>query len=833
MKNLTHLSKIFFALTLAFGINIFSYAYDFKVGDLCYAVLNYEEVAVVGENYAPAYYYLPASLEIPSKVVYSGNTYTVTEIGNYAFQACEMLESVTIPNTVKKVGIYAFAACTKLLNISFPESLEDVMGGALYECAWYDNQPDGLIYVGNLLYRYKGVAPAETIEVREGTKAILDFAFCQQSNIQSVVLPNSVTSVHVQAFANCPNLETIVLPNSLSVIEDETFSNCTKLSSINLPQNVSIIGANAFRACSSLLHIEWPQQLTNIGASAFYECTQLDNVDAIPASIQKIGAKAFYNTAWEQRQPAGYIYIHNVFYAYTGELTENLHINIKPGTTYISGGAVSRCIVVNGRYSENVVRKLTIPTTVTEIEDETFRSCRNLDTIICTSVEPPVISENTFNPTLQKDKHVLLVPTKALDIYSWMGLLPYEAAPYWNNFTNVKPITDPYVYDPMYFEKDSIQYHITNDTLAPYEVEVTHWYSLEQWDMQRYNYPELTTANIPATVTYKGTTYLVTRVGKMAFYHAPQLQSVTIGENVKTIDEQAFSVCRNLSHVVIGENVDSILLSAFASGNSKIKVLDIPKNVKYIDHKSLSAYSLEAINVHPDNANYTSVDGVLFNKQKNYLQEFPRSKATTYMVPDCVDTIGRSAFASNHNIVLISFSPNSQLKHIEKEAFWGCLLMQRLDLPASLQSIEERAFNGCSSLKSITSMNITPPVMSAWYNYNEQVFGSVSYDIPLFVPAESVDRYDAAPQWDRFTTVLPIGSINMNDFPTLWGLQRTSFNEYLECSDSYASLFQSNDETITNTSNLVSIICAKKTNKYCCIVDCKIKILFCMIIRLK
>ena len=143
MKNLTHLSKLFFALTLAFGINVFVSAYDFKAGDLCYSILNYEEVAVVGENYAPAYDYLPSTLEIPSQVVHSGNTYTVTEIGNYAFQACEMLEAVIIPNTIKKIGIYVFTGCTKLINISFPESLEDVMGGALYECAWYNNQPDG------------------------------------------------------------------------------------------------------------------------------------------------------------------------------------------------------------------------------------------------------------------------------------------------------------------------------------------------------------------------------------------------------------------------------------------------------------------------------------------------------------------------------------------------------------------------------------------------------------------------------------------------------------------------------------------------------------------
>ena len=781
MKTINSFRSKLLALTLALMASVSSFAYDFQDGYLFYNILADGTVAVTNERLGLPYNNLPASLVIPSEVTGNyGAKYQVSEIADYAFQGCDKLESLVIPNTVKKIGIYAFTGCSKLLNISFPESLEDVMAGALYECAWYDNQPDGLVYVGNLLYRYKGIAPTGVITINEGTKAVLGLAFSNQPNITSVILPESVTSVHMQAFGDCPNLESVTLPTWLSVIEDYTFQNCSKLQNINLPLGLDQIGKEAFAGCSSLTILDWPLQLKNIGARAFYNCNQLDGIENISPNIEKIGADAFGNTAWESKQPSGYLYIRNIFYAYTGEVTDSMHIEIKKGTTYISGGAVSRCVTKINEYStKNVVSKITIPNSVTEIEDETFRYCHNLDTIICTSVQPPLISENTFNLTLQKNKHVLLVPIKALDIYSWRGLRPYEAAPYWNNFTNVKPITDPYVYDPMYFEKDSIQYHITNDTLAPYEVEVTHWYGLEQWDMEGYNYPELTTADIPASVTYKGTTYLVTRVGKKAFYYAPQLQHVTIGENVKIIDERAFAVCRNLSQVVIGENVDSILFNAFASGTSKIKVLDIPKNVKFIENKSLSAYSLEAINVHPDNANYTSVDGVLFNKQKNYLQEFPRSKATTYMIPDCVDTIGNLAFASNHNIISISFSPNSQLKHIEKEAFMGCIFMQRLELPTSLQSLEERAFNNCCSLEAITSMNPTPPVMSNRYNYNQQVFGSVSHDVLLFVPAESVELYDAAPQWDRFATILPIGTITMNDFPTLAGLQRTSFNAYM------------------------------------------------------
>ena len=748
MKKLSQMSKICFALAIAFVANVFSYAYDFKVGDLCYTILNYEEVAVVEEDYAPAYYYLPASLEIPSKVVYSGNTYTVTEIGNYAFQACEMLESVTIPNTVKKVGIYAFAACTKLLDIAFPESLEDVMGGALYECAWYNNQPDGLVYVGNLLYRYKGIAPVGTIEVREGTKAILDYAFSQQSNIQSVVLPNSVTSVHIKAFEKCLNLETIVLPNSLSVIEEETFSNCPKLSSINLPQNVSIIGANAFRACSSLSHVEWPQQLTNIGANAFYECTQLDNVDAIPASIQKIGAKAFYNTAWEQRQPAGYIYIHNVFYAYTGELTENLHINIKPGTTYISGGAVSRCIVVNGRYSENIVRKLTIPTTVKEIEDKTFASCTKLDTIICAANRVPIIGENTFGKKAYENAKLF--------VFDYL-LSDYRYGDFWRNFVNIQPITDYSSFDSKTFMSDGLYYNIINDTIAPFEVEITYtWGAGASFNTR--NYTDLTTLHVPSTVEYQDIVYDVTRIGKNAFCGAQKLQRVSMSENIKTIDKFAFVNCSQLTEVQIGESVDSILLDAFSFGN--LQQLTIPKNVKYIAPLIVRKNPITSIIVHPENTNYTSINGVLFNKKENVLHTFPAAYATEYTIPESVDTIGNCAFAST-SIKSVIFPKN--LVYIANEAFIGTNLTE-LILPASLQSIGMYAFDMCSSLTKVTCCATTPPIMSdgeSEYKYHVFLRVPVS-DIPLYVPTESIDAYKEANQWKEFGQILPIESTSVD-----------------------------------------------------------------------
>ena len=279
MKTINSFRSKLLALTLTLMASVSTFAYDFQSGYLFYNILPDGTVAVTSETYGIPYDYLPNSLVIPSEVNgYNGETYVVTEIANYAFSGCSMLDTLVIPNTVKKIGMYAFTGCTKLVYISFPESIEDILGGALYECAWYNNQPDGLIYIGNLLYRYKGTAPTGTIVVKDGTKAILDFTFSNQPNIQSVVLPESVTSIHIQAFGDCPNLESVVLPSKLEAIEDHTFQYCEKLTNIKLPDALKLIGKNAFIGCTNLTKLTLPSSVQIIEDEAFANCTSLTEV---------------------------------------------------------------------------------------------------------------------------------------------------------------------------------------------------------------------------------------------------------------------------------------------------------------------------------------------------------------------------------------------------------------------------------------------------------------------------------------------------------------------------------------------------------------------------
>ena len=222
-----------------------------------------------------------------------------------------------------------------------------------------------------------------------------------------------------------------------------------------------------------------------------------------------------------------------MFYAYTGELTENLHINIKPGTTYISGGAVSRCIVVNGRYSENIVRKLTIPTTVKEIEDKTFASCTKLDTIICAANRVPTMGENTFGKKAYENAKLF--------VFDYL-LSDYRYGDFWRNFVNIQPITDYSSFDSKTFMSDGFYYNIINDTIAPFEVEITYtWGAGASFNTR--NYTDLTTLHVPSTVEYQDIVYDVTRIGKNAFCGAQKLQRVSMSENIKTIDKFAFVNC--------------------------------------------------------------------------------------------------------------------------------------------------------------------------------------------------------------------------------------------------------------------------------------------------
>ena len=236
MKTINSLRSKLLALTLALMASVSTFAYDYHGDLLCYNILTDSTVAVTGQSEyktMPRYEYLPENLVIPSEVTLQGKTYKVVSIDQWAFYACTMLKSVTIPSSVTFIGLSAFQYCENLVNVDIPTSVTTVEGSAFSYTKWYDNLPDGEVYINNTLYRYKGTAPENTqIVVKDGTTRIAGFTFWNQSNIVAIELPQTLTD-----------------------IEHGAFEGCTQLSSILIPKNVTFIGASAFAECTGLKEV--------------------------------------------------------------------------------------------------------------------------------------------------------------------------------------------------------------------------------------------------------------------------------------------------------------------------------------------------------------------------------------------------------------------------------------------------------------------------------------------------------------------------------------------------------------------------------------------------
>ncbi len=290
--------------------------YTIKEGHL--VVSGYDETGLKSIN---------GKATIVSKIIYKGVPYAVLEIEE-AFKNCVSLTSVTISNSVTSIGSSAFYYCTSLTSITIPNCVTSIGGWAFDGTAWYNNQPDGLVYAGKVAYKYKGTMPNGTqITIEDGTLGIAGEAFRDCRGLTSITIPNSVTSIGESAFKGCSSLTSITIPNSVTSIGGSTFSHCSSLNSITIPESVTSIGGSAFKGCSSLTSIKVetdnltydsrdncnaiietatntliagcmntiiPESVTSIGSSAFSGCSGLTSI-TIPNSVTSIGESAFFN----------------------------------------------------------------------------------------------------------------------------------------------------------------------------------------------------------------------------------------------------------------------------------------------------------------------------------------------------------------------------------------------------------------------------------------------------------------------------------------------------------------------------------------------------------
>ena len=194
--------KLLFLVIILLSMGTTASAHDFEVANADGVTIYYlkesdTEVAVScrGEYYSSYSNEYAGNVVIPESVTYNGVTYSVTVIAFTAFRYCSGLTSVTIPNSVTTIGECAFEYCRGLTSITFPNSVTSIGGFAFDGTAWYNNQPNGLVYAGKVAYKYKGEMPDNTnITIAEGTLGIAYHAFQGCNGLTSITISNGVTS---------------------------------------------------------------------------------------------------------------------------------------------------------------------------------------------------------------------------------------------------------------------------------------------------------------------------------------------------------------------------------------------------------------------------------------------------------------------------------------------------------------------------------------------------------------------------------------------------------------------------------------------------------------
>ena len=180
------------------------------------------------------------SVTIPATVTYNDVTYSVTSIGGSAFRYCSGLTSVEIPNSVTSIGYEAFYNCSNLSEFTITNSVTTIGDYAFDGTAWYNNQPEGIVYAGYVAYKYKGTMPENTsVSFKEGTVGIANSAFERSSKLLSVIIPSTVKAIGKDAFYGCSSMMSIIVEEGNMVYDSR--NNCNAI--IETATNTLILGS--------------------------------------------------------------------------------------------------------------------------------------------------------------------------------------------------------------------------------------------------------------------------------------------------------------------------------------------------------------------------------------------------------------------------------------------------------------------------------------------------------------------------------------------------------------------------------------------------------------
>ncbi len=710
----------------------------------------------------------------------------VTTIGENAFYGCDRLTSVTIGDSIAMICNYAFYDCDSLTTIyceAIKPPWADY-GGYDSWGAFGNNASDRKIYVPNSsVTAYKAAEGwsdyADSIFPMDGEEEVPetwkiyytstdgkivephdhyafgfdeaawkyptilsnsysngkgtivfdreitlmgDYAFMECSNLESIIIPESVTSIGYLAFAGC-GLTTVQIPDAVTSIGKQAFEGCFSLESVTIGQGVTFIAQSAFYRCESLKDITIPDSVTAIGEMAFAECYSLTSV-TFGNNVTAIGNFAFRNCSVLTAFYGKYASEDNRCWIVDGVLNAFApagltEYTIPDSATVIGHNAFAYC---------GYLTTITIPNNVTEIGDGAFWWCDRLTSVYCMPTTPPTGGSAMFDDNASDRK--IYVPNESV--------AAYKAAPYWSDYADsIYPLTvmeqqpaNEIWYTSIYefivepYNPDGFGANIVSNTYESGQGVITFDGPVTAiGDSAFYNCDALISVTIPDGVTTIGVSAFddcsrltsvtigngVTEIGSMAFKSCSGLTNVTIGNGVTEIGFSAFINCSGLTSITIPDSVTEIGEFAFynCSGLTSITIPDSVASIGNFAFRNCSALTAFYGKYASEDNRCLIVDGVLHT--------FARVGLTSYSIPDGVTEIGEFAFYNCSGLTSITIPDG--VTTIGVSAFHSCTNLTSVTIPDGVTSIGEDAFNSCSGLTSITIPDsVTEIGTGAFYN---------------------------------------------------------------------------------------------------------------------
>ena len=598
------------------------------------------------------------------------------------FEGCELLESITIPNSVTSIGNRAFAECTALTSITIPNSVTEVGGGVFYGCSSLKSV---------VLSENMTSLPIGNKKESWGESYYYGF-FERCSSLTSIEIPNSVTEIGSSAFNNCTSLTSITIPNSVTEVGGGVFYGCESLQSVVLSENMTSLpmGTNNgwgdygfFEGCELLESITIPNKVTLIGYDAFNGCRSLMSVK-IPNSVTDIQGRAFYGCS---------------------SLTS---IEIPNSVTEIRGGAFSHCIALTS---------IEIPNSVTYLGSEAFANCYSLryaklGSGFNANGEDGYLDNNLFY---------------CEDDYVWVGDENEENGEYMLMTTSLDTLIcefgddagiDIYGDEHPLYGTTKLRYFqgpaklvnsIKEENQTQFSNKLTEVHITDgELDENGFNYINRSKKSLH-TIDLAGT--INTAINDLAFYDCYKLENLMLPGNLETIGFKAVAECYQL------------------------KEINIPASVVEINDAAFE--------------NCRSIKSITFGGQAEAKSFASRMKRAAASGDVALQRIGNWAFYNCHaleNLVI----PEG-VTEVGDAAFYGCTYLDSLTLPLTTQRIGDNCFALCSRMKQINVNAIEPPTIFA------KTFFDVNRNIPVIVPEGAREAYANDEYWGEFINVVESG----------------------------------------------------------------------------